>query len=55
VTFIEAAFFLPCFLVAIVFLWLLAYVPQHLPVGRTLTDSSNASSRTPTTKSCPVP
>ena len=29
-TFIEAAFLLPCFLVAILFLWLLAYVPQNL-------------------------
>lgn len=30
VTFVEAASFLPCFLVAILFLWLLAYVPQNL-------------------------
>ena len=29
-TLIEAAFFLPCFLVAILFLWLLAYMPQNL-------------------------
>ena len=29
-TFIEAVFFLPCFLVAILFLWLLAYMPQNL-------------------------
>jgi hypothetical protein len=35
VTFVQAAFFVPCFLVAILLLWLLAYVPQNVRQDRT--------------------